>query len=353
MANILYGVNGEGAGHSTRAKEVIRHLLKQGHRVHVVSFDRGLRNLKDEFEVTEIYGLRFAYVENHVRYGRTVLKNLLTARGAARSLRQLERRAEEWGIDAVITDFEPLSARVARRLQLPLVSVDNQHCLTHASVEYPKRYRKEASAAKLVTRFMVPRADVYFITSFFEAPLRKAGAVIVPPILRGEVLRATPQEGEHVLVYLTAPSRELLELLRRVRQRFVCYGFEREGEGEEGNCVFRRPSLETFLAELASCRGIVANSGFSLISEALHLGKPYLAIPVKRQFEQVFNAYWIQKKGYGAYWDEPNKERVESFLFNLEAYREALKSYPQRDNAVLFAQLDGFLAGPSKAAPGR
>ena len=57
MANILYGVNGEGAGHSTRAREVLTHLRSKGHALHVASFDRGLRNLSDEFEVTEIYGL--------------------------------------------------------------------------------------------------------------------------------------------------------------------------------------------------------------------------------------------------------------------------------------------------------
>ena len=60
MANILHPVDGEGSGHSTRSKEVIQHLQQQGHRVHVASFDRGLRNLSTDFEVTEIYGLRFA-----------------------------------------------------------------------------------------------------------------------------------------------------------------------------------------------------------------------------------------------------------------------------------------------------
>jgi Glycosyl transferase family 1 len=60
IANILYGVNGEGSGHSTRAKEVLRHLVRQGHSVHVASFDRGLANLKDDFQVTEIYGLRLS-----------------------------------------------------------------------------------------------------------------------------------------------------------------------------------------------------------------------------------------------------------------------------------------------------
>jgi UDP:flavonoid glycosyltransferase YjiC (YdhE family) len=43
MANILYGVNGEGSGHSTRATEVIKHLQRQGHHIHVASFDRGLQ----------------------------------------------------------------------------------------------------------------------------------------------------------------------------------------------------------------------------------------------------------------------------------------------------------------------
>jgi hypothetical protein len=64
MANILYGVNGEGAGHSTRSKEVLTHLREQGHTLHIASFDRGLQNLRDQFEVTEIFGFRFAYVKS-------------------------------------------------------------------------------------------------------------------------------------------------------------------------------------------------------------------------------------------------------------------------------------------------
>ena len=71
MANILYGVNGEGSGHSTRAKEVISHLQSQGHKLHLVSFDRGLRNLRESFPVTEIFGFQLTYINNRVRYKRT------------------------------------------------------------------------------------------------------------------------------------------------------------------------------------------------------------------------------------------------------------------------------------------
>ncbi len=351
MATILYGVNGEGSGHSTRAKEMITHLQGRGHSVHVVSFDRGLRNLKSEFEVTEIYGLRLSYVCNRVRYRKTIVGNLLKAPRAAKSIRQLARLAEQWKIEVVITDFEPLTCHLAHRTSLPVISIDNQHLLTRAEISYPREYRKDAAAAKLVTRLMTHGCDAYLVISFFEAPLRRRDTFLFPPILRQEVLQARPTVGDYVLVYVTSPSAELTELLKRIRQRFVCYGFD--GEGEDGNLLFRKPSLEGFLADLAGCKAVLANSGFSLISEALHLRKPYLAWPLKRQFEQVFNAYYIQKMGYGAYWEDLNKERLESFLFNLDEYRENLRSYPAQDNSRIFGKLDELVASFGAKAAGK
>ena len=50
--------------------------MKAGHNVHVASFDRGLQNLRDEFDVTEIHGFRFAYVNNRVRYNRIAVASL-------------------------------------------------------------------------------------------------------------------------------------------------------------------------------------------------------------------------------------------------------------------------------------
>jgi uncharacterized protein (TIGR00661 family) len=343
MANILYGVNGEGSGHSTRAREIITHLEAQGHRVHVASFDRGYRNLKEDFEVTEIDGLRLAYVHNRVRYGKTVLRNLAHLPHTAHKVRALGRKAEDWAVDLVITDFEPISCHVGHKLGLPVIAIDNQHLLTDTEISYPREYRKDAAATKLVTRLMTPRADAYLVISFFTAPVKKnKRTFLFPPILRREVLETKPMSRDFVLVYLTSAATELTNVLKSVRQRFVCYGFNREGA--DGNLDFRTPGLDAFLPDLSACRAIVANAGFSLISEALYLGKPYLAWPVKRQFEQVFNAYYVGKMGYGAYWDDLNKERVESFLFNLETYRENLAVYPRQNNSALLGKLDALVA---------
>jgi len=343
MANILYGVNGEGSGHSTRAKEVLTHLVAQGHDVQVASFDRGLQNLKTDFDITEIYGFRFAYLNNRVRYKRTIAKNLVTVPQAARSLSLLKDLVDEWKTDLVITDFEPLTCHIGHKKKLPVISIDNQHCLTNADVSYPKQYRRDAAAAKLVTRLMTPRASAYLVISFFTAPVRKRNTFLFPPVLRQEILDAAPTEGGHVLVYVTSPAPALAKLLASVRCRFIAYGFGREGE--DGNIVYKKPSLNGFFADLTGARAIVANSGFSLVSEALHLGKPYLAVPVSHQFEQIFNAYWLEKSGFGAYWEELNKERVEAFLYNLPHYREALTHYPRQGNRALLDKLDALIAG--------
>ena len=342
MANILYGVNGEGSGHSTRSKEVITHLQEKGHTVHVVSFDRGLQNLGRDFEVTEIYGLHFAYVNNRVRYRKTVVKNLITAPQARKSFHRLLEMAEKWQTDVVCTDFEPISCRVGHRLGVPVISIDNQHFLTNTAVAYPQQYRRDAAAAKLVTRCMTPGADAYLAISIFDAPVNQKNTLVFPPIVRREVLESRPSQGEHVLVYVTSPSQDLAECLRQVNCRFLCYGFDRTGEG--GNLVFKKASMDGFLRDLVSCKAVVANSGFSLVSEALHLGKPYLAIPVKRQFEQVLNAYYVDKMSYGAYWEELTPERTQTFLGNLPRYRAALATYPRAGNAALLKKLDELIA---------
>jgi uncharacterized protein (TIGR00661 family) len=341
MANILYGVNGEGAGHSTRAREVLTHLVAQGHNLYVASFDRGLQNLKDTFDVTEIYGFRFAYVNNRVRYKRTIAKNLLTVPHAAKSLSRLNELVEEKKVNLVITDFEPLTCHVGHKQRLPVISIDNQHCLTNTEVSYPKQYRRDAAAAKLVTKLMTPRANAYLVISFFNAPIRKRNTFLFPPLLRQQILDARPSEGDHLLVYVTSPAPALAKLLGSVRCRFIAYGFGREGSA--GNITFKKPSIDGFFSDLVSARALIANSGFSLVTEALHLGKPYLAVPVSHQFEQIFNAYWLEKSGYGAYWEELNKERVESFLFNLRHYHESLASYPRQGNHALLRKLDGLL----------
>ena len=76
MAKVVYGVSGEGSGHSSRSREMISHLARLGHTVKVVSYDRGYRNLKDDFDMFETEGLHIAGSDNRVSKVETFTDNL-------------------------------------------------------------------------------------------------------------------------------------------------------------------------------------------------------------------------------------------------------------------------------------
>ena len=91
MARIVYGVSGEGSGHSSRARQITQHLLSRGHEVRLVSYDRGYLNLKDEFDVFETEGLRIASLENKVSIVKTFTENIRRLPQGHKRLQQIGR----------------------------------------------------------------------------------------------------------------------------------------------------------------------------------------------------------------------------------------------------------------------
>lgn len=343
---IVYGVSGEGAGHAARSREVLRHLRGRGHDLWVVSYDRGVRELAGEFRVFVTEGLHFATADNRVSKMRTVLENLAQVPEGLRRLQALEAEVfEGWGPEAAVVDFEPMTAHLARRHGVPLVTVDNQHLLRYVDHPVPSRLAGEAALAQAVVRAMIPRPDAALVTTFYFGRVRNRRTYLFPPILPRDVLEAEPVWGDHVLVYLTRGFASALARLGELRrERFAVYGAGRTGE--EGNLAFRPPSREGFLADLVSCKAVVATAGFTLLGEALHLGKPYLALPMKGQFEQELNAFLLDEADLGRNGRRLTPEVLGDFLYRLPDFRERLAAYPRSDNWALFAKLDELLEGP-------
>src|SRR6202007_3483817 len=98
-------------------------------------------------------------------------------------------------LDMVITDYEPITCHVGHKLRLPVIAIDNQHLLTDTEITYPREYRQEAGAAKLVTRLMTPHADAYLVISFFTARIKKKNTFLFPPLLRRGILACPPTPG--------------------------------------------------------------------------------------------------------------------------------------------------------------
>lgn len=340
--NILYGVAGEGSGHSSRAKEVIEHLQSRGHSVKVVSYDRGYTNLAPLFDTERIFGLRLIYKNNHVQNVETVFHNLLHTPQVLTSIEHLFHIIKTFQPSVILTDFEPLSAYCANSKGIPLISIDNQHRITNTSIDYPKRYERDAFIAKAVIRAMVSGTDACLVTNFFDHPITNPKTYIFPPILRKEILETTPTRGEHILVYSTAHNAALPKLLEKVNIPCIAYGF---GKTETvGNITYKETSPSEFIQDLAHCRAVIGTAGFTLITEALHLGKPYLALPITGQFEQLLNAYYVQQLGYGEYNEHLDAAGLNHFLEQCEVYAENLQNYKREDNTLLFTMLDQLLS---------
>src|SRR5512145_2769819 len=165
MAKIVYGVSGEGSGHSSRAAEIIPFLEGLGHQVKVVSYDRGYKNLKDSFDVFETEGLHIASVDNKVSIVKTFTDNLMRLPEGHRALQLLKKTLfKEFGPDCVITDFEPMTAYLANHYNLPLITVDNQHRIRYMEFECPLNLKKDQFITETVIRSMVPKPDVSLVT---------------------------------------------------------------------------------------------------------------------------------------------------------------------------------------------
>ena len=344
MSRIVYGVSGEGSGHSSRAQEMIGHLLSLGHEVKAVSYDRGYRNLKDKFDVFETEGLTIASADNQVSVVKTFTKNMERLGPKWRKLGELRRKLfNEFKPDCVVTDFEPMTAYLATYFDLPLVTLDNQHRMRYMEYPMPRGLRKEALMTESVIRAMVPRPDFALVTSYYFGNVKNERTEIFPPILRRAVLEARPSEGGHVLVYFTSVFESCLEVLKGfTRERFLVYGGD--AQPESGPLRFRPFSADGFLADLASCKAVIATAGFTLMTESFHLGKPMLALPRKGQFEQELNGSLMAAVGYGKNCRKIDEESVGHFLYALPEYRARLAEYPRADNSRISARLAGLVA---------
>jgi uncharacterized protein (TIGR00661 family) len=350
MARIVYGVSGEGSGHSSRARVVAAHLEARGHRVTIVSYGRGYENLHDRFDVFQTEGLHIATRDNEVSKRRTFLDNLQRLPQGHRKLNAIKKDLfQDDPPEVVLTDFEPMTAYLAHHYDRPLVTIDNQHRLRYMTYPCPADLKADQLLTENIIRAMVPRPDVSLVTTFYFGETRNDRTFLFPPLLRDEVIDLVPAEEGHVLVYLTSGFSSFLDSLRTFkRERFVVYGCG--PDREEDHLHFKAPSREGFLQDLAGCKAVMATAGYTLITEALHLHKPYLALPMRGQFEQEINAFFLEQSGYGRNLRQATPEGIGDFLYGLPEYKARLSEYPGSDNTALLGMLDQLLENEGELA---
>jgi uncharacterized protein (TIGR00661 family) len=330
MVRIAYGVNSEGMGHTTRSSVAIDYLLEKGHEVHIFTSDRAY-----DFFIKKGYKNVYQIKGFHLIYHKDSLSNIYSTfhilkdipKNLLPSFQTIAKRFHEILPEVVISDFESFTAFLGKNLGIPVISANNISIIDKTHVEsnslsllYPKLMA--VTTAQLSTL----KVDYYVIPSFFFPKTKGRNVFLTDPAVRPDILKAKPTVGNHILVYQTSPTcLGLLKTLNKIDEKFIIYGFGKKRDRK--NLTFYDFSTTRFIKHLASAKAVIIGGGFSLLSEALYLKKPIMSVPLRRHFEQITNAYYVEKMKFGEYHKKPTAVDVQDFILKLPMYRHYLDRY--------------------------
>ena len=115
---------------------------------------------------------------------------------------------------------------------------------------------------------------------------------IYSPIVKEQVIQATPINKGHVSVYLSHYSDEVVIDALKVCGDIPFHLFSKKAKTIEqrGNITLMPISNERFSNSMISSMGVITGAGFETPAEALYLGKKLLCLPIRGQYEQLCNA---------------------------------------------------------------
>lgn len=284
---ILYGVQGTGNGHISRARKMASHFAERSDvEVDWLFSGRDREQLFDMAAFGDFKhrrGLTFRTRNGRVDYGST-----LQAAAPLQFLRDVRNLPLD-SYDLIISDFEPVTAWAARKQRREVIGIGHQYAFDHAVPEANGDF-----IARTVMRWFAPAGRA---AGLHWHPF---GQPILPPII-DIGLQALRQPQDYTLVYLPfEDQRNVVRMLQALPSRqFVLYSPALE-DAQSGNVALRKTCLDGFRHDLCGASRVICNAGFELVSECLHLGLPVLVKPLQRQVEQASNARALTQLGWGS-----------------------------------------------------
>lgn len=283
--HILYGVQGTGNGHISRASAMYEAFkchpdlkitwLLSGREAH-----KGC-GLIENFMWRE--GITFVSGDGKVKMLPTLLKNNIFR--FMHDVKNLDLKP----YDLVISDFEPVISHAARKRGVPVTGIGHQYAFEH---KIPM-----AGTNPVVNTIMNIFAPV---TTGIGLHWHHFNAPILPPIIDlvlPDVLPAV--QNNKVIVYLPFENLTQIQSVLHGNDAFEFYIYHPDATAQNNGNIHLRPiSRAGFKFDLLECAMVVTNSGFELISECLHLGKRVLTKPLHGQMEQLSNAAALKELGY-------------------------------------------------------
>lgn len=307
---ILYGVQGTGNGHLSRARMMAKYFAQAGADVTYVFSGRE----REKFFNMEAFGdfhcytgLTFSFNDGNISIWQTIKSNQFL-----RFFRDM-KKLDVSQYDVIICDFEPVVAWAGKLAGKKVIGIGHQYAFSH---DVPITGNNPMS--DFIMRYFAPASlGLGLHWHHFNQP-------ILPPIIDVDIQRSDSTDDKKIVVYLPFEDQEKVTQLLNQSQsdyHFVQYSPDIK-DGEQGKVRRFKTNLHGFKADLKSCSGVICNAGFELASECLHLGLPLLVKPLHGQMEQSSNALALQQLGYGQVMQNVTIEAIDHWLLQDKSHND-------------------------------
>ena len=280
---ILYGIQGTGNGHLSRAEDIVPVLKKLADVDVLVSGNQS--QVKTQFDIDfQRNGLTF--------YSST--KGKVNAIKTLRNIRfnKLCSEINNFPIkkyDLVISDFEPISSWAALIGGVPCVELSHQAAVIHPS---SPKIQKFDPIGQYILKHYCPSQKKYGFH------FKNYDQTIFEPIIRSSIRKLNPNQKPFFVVYLPAFHDEIIySVLKHFDIEWRVFSKFTKNNYSKKNVRFFPIDQEKFSESFNDCTGVMCGAGFELPAEAIYLSKKLLVIPLKGQFEQKCNAESLRQMG--------------------------------------------------------
>jgi len=353
VAKFLFVVQGEGRGHLTQAISLQTILQKAGHQVVAVLVGKSTREIPPFFQEKIKAPIHYFESPNFVKDKQnksilllqTIIFNLQKSPTFIKNMQLLHQYYTTYQPDVIINFYDLLAGmyNMFHKASIPMVVVGHQYFLELPGFEFPKNRNLERFLLKINSSLTAWGAKLKLALSFAPYLSNHKNTVVVPPLLREELLLLAPENQDFILVYVNNDgyAEDIMAWHKQNPSvKLECF-WDRKGAAEteqfSENLIFHKINDIKFLEKMRTCKAFVSTAGFESVCEAMSLAKPVMMRPVDGQFEQMCNAMDAQKAGAGIYSKDFNITKLLTYIEQMPHIPKSRDWFQQTPQMILTA----------------
>lgn len=326
----LFVVQGEGRGHLTQAIALHEILTKNGHEVVAVLVGKSnrrelpaffLKNIQSEVLQFKSPNFLPASKKKQTNIWKSIVYNLLKTGSYLKSIHYIRNQIKSLDVDVVVNFYEMLTGLTYALFppKTPYVCIAHQYLFLHPEFRFPQANKVELGLLRFFTRITCIKSSKLFALSVEKMDnVPESRIVVVPPLLRNEVLEANVSDGNYLHGYMLNDTYadKITRFQAEHPDVFIHFFWDRKGVEDQtiinDHLSFYRLNDRLFINYMAGCKAYATTAGFESVCEAMYMGKPVLMVPT--HIEQACNAYEASLSGAGIVADDFELDQLLEYI---------------------------------------